>query len=65
MECMSYIDTDGIPPYAHGLQILLVDDDTMSLTYIASVLEQYSFKGNTINTTFVHSIVLNMSRVCA
>ncbi|KAL6186536.1 hypothetical protein ACLB2K_042656 [Fragaria x ananassa] len=42
MDNMSFT-TDLVPEFAHGLKILLIDNDTYSLKYTASVLEQYSF----------------------
>ena len=35
----------SVPNFARGLDILLVDHETASLMYLASLLEQYSFKG--------------------
>lgn len=35
----------GVPSFAQGLKILLVDPDTMSLIQLSSMLEQYSYKG--------------------
>uniref|UniRef100_A0A7N2KKL0 Uncharacterized protein n=1 Tax=Quercus lobata TaxID=97700 RepID=A0A7N2KKL0_QUELO len=35
----------SVPNFARGLDILLVDHETASLMYLASLLEQYTFKG--------------------
>ncbi|CAB4265096.1 unnamed protein product [Prunus armeniaca] len=57
MEHMSRTETNGLPSFAHDLQILLVDHDTLSLMCIASMLEQYSFK---VTTTEMASVALSM-----
>lgn len=38
----------NVPSFARGLKILVVDDDALSLTYISSLLEEYSYKGKSI-----------------
>ncbi|RXH70214.1 hypothetical protein DVH24_007470 [Malus domestica] len=57
MEDMSPKESNGLPSFAHGLQILVVDHDTLSLMCIASTLEKYSFK---VTTTALASVALSM-----
>lgn len=48
MEVMSRSSRENVvlvPSYARGLRVLLVDNDTISLMYVASVLEEQSYKG--------------------
>lgn len=45
MEGMSDCVSKYVPSFAKGLQILLVDYDTMSLVFMASMLELCSYKG--------------------
>ncbi|KAJ0094830.1 hypothetical protein Patl1_15082 [Pistacia atlantica] len=60
MDVMTTIN-DGrnmmVPSFARGLNILLVDYDTTSLMYLASMLEQYSYK---VATTELASVALSM-----
>ncbi|GMN38652.1 hypothetical protein TIFTF001_007883 [Ficus carica] len=49
----------NVPSFAQGLEILLVDDDTLSLLYISSLLEEYSYK---VTTAEQASIALSMLR---
>ncbi|CAN6727749.1 unnamed protein product [Malus baccata var. baccata] len=44
MEHMSPKKTNGLPSFAHDLQILVVDHDTLSLMSTAATLKKYSFK---------------------
>ena len=45
----------SVPNFARGLDILLVDHETASLMYLASLLEQYTFKGISKNI-LIHPI---------
>ncbi|KAJ7943091.1 Two-component response regulator [Quillaja saponaria] len=47
---------NSVPAFARGLEILLVDNDSMSLMYLSSLLEQYSFK---VTTTELASVALS------
>ncbi|XP_075633987.1 putative two-component response regulator-like APRR6 [Castanea sativa] len=47
----------SVPNFARGLDILLVDHETASLMYLASLLEQYTFK---VTTTEVAAVALSM-----
>ena len=44
----------SVPNFARGLDILLVDHETASLMYLASLLEQYTFKGISKNILIHH-----------
>ncbi|KAH9795004.1 putative two-component response regulator-like APRR6 [Citrus sinensis] len=48
-----------VPSFARGINILLMDHDTTSLLYIASMLEQYSYK---VTTTELASVALSLIR---
>ncbi|XP_022725014.1 putative two-component response regulator-like APRR6 [Durio zibethinus] len=48
-----------VPECARGLPILVVDHDTTSLMYLASMLEQYSYQ---VTTTEVTSVAVSMIR---
>ncbi|KAF3431939.1 hypothetical protein FNV43_RR26675 [Rhamnella rubrinervis] len=49
--------TKWVPKAANGVRVLLVDSDTVSLMYLATLLEQYSFK---VTTTELASVALYM-----
>ncbi|GMN38653.1 hypothetical protein TIFTF001_007882 [Ficus carica] len=49
----------NVPSFARGLEILVVDDDALSLTYISSLLEEYSYK---VTTAEQASVALSMLR---
>ncbi|KAJ7954152.1 Two-component response regulator [Quillaja saponaria] len=48
---------NSVPAFARGLEILLVDNDSVSLMYLSSMLEQYSFE---VTTTELASAALSM-----
>nr|XP_048318399.1 two-component response regulator ARR11 isoform X1 [Ziziphus jujuba var. spinosa] len=56
---MNFSVTKIVPKAANGLHILVVDNDTVSLMYLASMLEQYSFK---VTTTELASVALSILR---
>ncbi|KAK9277713.1 hypothetical protein L1049_007260 [Liquidambar formosana] len=61
MEGTSNSLVNSVPSFISGLRILLVDHDTTSLMYTASMLEQYSYKGKMeMTTTELASIALSM-----
>ncbi|KAL5761206.1 hypothetical protein ACOSP7_019739 [Xanthoceras sorbifolium] len=57
MEIQELSNNNIVPSFARGMSILVVDYDTTSLMYLASLLEQYSYK---VTTTELASVALSM-----
>lgn len=57
-----------VPSIARGMRILLVDSDTTSLMFMASILESHSYKGKAKNymnlfllfSDYLHSSAFNL-----